>query len=428
MKKLFSLFAAVLFAGSMMAAEKAVENVFNSTTMGKGISGYDQTWTNTSGTTLTLVNFNNNNKGWSLVKCGSKKNPSVGTITTASALAEKITRVEVTVDAFTSGKVNDFYLLVSSASAFTTADTVRLAIAQGVNKFNIASEKQAENLYYRLVVDCAKGTSNGLVTISKVDFYYDFVTTNPTISVASNTVDLGTVYVAKDQTATIKHTLTIEGLNLTNGIDFETSANLTFNPNTLPAAGGDVEVTISDVPAGDFSVSFMLTSEIGGGAQATNEVTLTGTVAEIDMFDSFEALVEADVANQTSVQVTFEGIEIDSIYVNNYNSNRQGIYFTVDGTAYEIYFKQDNVPAAWVAGGKVSGSIIGTWTYYTNGAIWELVPAAGFKWADLTYVAPSATAISNTAVEAKAVKSLENGMLVIENAGKKYNVMGQIIK
>ena len=426
MKKIFSFFAAVLFAGSMMAAEKAVENVFNSTTMGKGISGYDQTWTNTSGTTLTLVNFNNNNKGWSLVKCGSKKNPSVGTITTASALAEKITRVEVTVDAFTSGKVNDFYLLVSSASAFTTADTVRLAIAQGVNKFNIASEKQAENLYYRLVVDCAKGTSNGLVTISKVDFYYDFVTTNPTISVASNTVDLGTVYVAKDQTATIKHTLTIEGLNLTNGIDFETSANLTFNPNTLPAAGGDVEVTISDVPAGDFSVSFMLTSEIGGGAQATNEVTLTGTVAEIDMFDSFDALVAAELADPTLVEVAFENIEIDSIYLNK-SGKRQGIYFTVGETAYEIYFNQNEVPAAWVAGGKVSGTLRGEWTVY-NG-IWELKPETGFVWAeDLTYVAPSATAISNTAVEAKAVKSLENGILVIEKAGKKYNVMGQIIK
>ena len=426
MKKLFSLFAAVLFAGSMMAAEKAVENVFNSTTMGKGISGYDQTWTNTSGTTLTLVNFNNNNKGWSLVKCGSKKNPSVGTITTASALAEKITRVEVTVDAFTSGKVNDFYLLVSSASAFTTADTVRLAIAQGVNKFNIASEKQAENLYYRLVVDCAKGTSNGLVTISKVDFYYDFVTTNPTISVASNTVDLGTVYVAKDQTATIKHTLTIEGLNLTNGIDFETSANLTFNPNTLPAAGGDVEVTISDVPAGDFSVSFMLTSEIGGGAQATNEVTLTGTVAEIDMFDSFEALVEAELADHSLVEVAFENVMIDSIYVN-YSNKRQGIYFTVGETAYEIYSNQNEVPSAWVAGGKVSGTLRGEWTVWKG--LWELKPETGFVWAeDLTYVAPSATAISNTAVEAKAVKSLENGILVIEKAGKKYNVMGQIIK
>ncbi|MBQ7996586.1 MAG: Ig domain-containing protein [Paludibacteraceae bacterium] len=40
----------------------------------------------------------------------------------------------------------------------------------------------------------------------------------------------------------------------------------------------------------------------------------------------------------------------------------------------------------------------------------------------------SATAISNTAVETKAVKTLRNGILVIEKAGVRYNVMGQIIR
>ena len=40
----------------------------------------------------------------------------------------------------------------------------------------------------------------------------------------------------------------------------------------------------------------------------------------------------------------------------------------------------------------------------------------------------SATAISNTAVETKAVKTLRNGILVIEKAGVRYNAMGQIIR
>ena len=42
--------------------------------------------------------------------------------------------------------------------------------------------------------------------------------------------------------------------------------------------------------------------------------------------------------------------------------------------------------------------------------------------------AKEATAISNTTVEGKAVKSIVNGMLVIEKAGVRYNVMGQIVK
>ena len=143
-------------------------------------------------------------------------------------------------------------------------------------------------------------------------------------------------------------------------------------------------------------------------------------------FESFDALVAAELADHTLVEVAFENVEIDSIYSNK-SGKRQGIYFTVGETAYEIYFNQNEVPAAWVAGGKVSGTLRGEWTVYND--IWELKPETGFVWAeDLTYVAPSATAISNTAVEAKAVKSLENGILVIKKAGKKYNVMGQIIK
>ena len=39
-----------------------------------------------------------------------------------------------------------------------------------------------------------------------------------------------------------------------------------------------------------------------------------------------------------------------------------------------------------------------------------------------------ATALDNTAVEGKAVKSLQNGMLIIEKAGVRYNVMGQVIR
>ena len=40
----------------------------------------------------------------------------------------------------------------------------------------------------------------------------------------------------------------------------------------------------------------------------------------------------------------------------------------------------------------------------------------------------SGTGINNTAVDAKAVKVLRNGMLVIEKAGVNYNVMGQIVR
>ena len=42
--------------------------------------------------------------------------------------------------------------------------------------------------------------------------------------------------------------------------------------------------------------------------------------------------------------------------------------------------------------------------------------------------ANSGTAITNTSVEGKAVKMIQNGMLVIEKGGKLYNAMGTLIK
>ena len=40
----------------------------------------------------------------------------------------------------------------------------------------------------------------------------------------------------------------------------------------------------------------------------------------------------------------------------------------------------------------------------------------------------SGTAIDNTTVETKAVKRIENGMLVIEKDGVRYNAFGQVIR
>ena len=146
-------------------------------------------------------------------------------------------------------------------------------------------------------------------------------------------------------------------------------------------------------------------------------------------YASIEALVAADVADGTLVKVAFEDVKIDSVFVST-QSKRQGLFLNVkDKTGakdVEIYYNAEEVPEAWVAEGKVSGTIIGKWQLYKS--TWEIVPQAGFAWTNLTYAAPSATAISNTAVEGKTVKTITNGMLIIEKNGVKYNVMGQAIR
>ena len=75
---LFMLLALFFLAGggiSANAEEPAYKTLtFSSKTMDKGVSSYTDTWTNTVGTdTWTIVNFNNNNKGWKYIRCGSNK-------------------------------------------------------------------------------------------------------------------------------------------------------------------------------------------------------------------------------------------------------------------------------------------------------------------------------------------------------------------
>jgi hypothetical protein len=58
-------------------------------------------------------------------------------------------------------------------------------------------------------------------------------------------------------------------------------------------------------------------------------------------------------------------------------------------------------------------------------------PAGNHDWAAFggyIYIEAGTTAITNTAVEGKAVKMIKNGMLMIEKGGKLYNVMGTLIK
>lgn len=133
------------------------------------ISSYTATWTATNnGFTCTLANWNNNNNGWSYVKAGSKNFASVATITTKDAMPEALTTVTMTIDAVTAAKINSLKLYVSTDVNFTTKDTYTVTAAKGDVVFNISTP--VANAYYKIEVDCAQGTSNGLITVSKVIF------------------------------------------------------------------------------------------------------------------------------------------------------------------------------------------------------------------------------------------------------------------
>ena len=140
------------------------------TNIGK-VSNYTNTWSVTcDNVTWTMKNFNNNNNGWPYVRAGSKNNASVAEIITDSTMVDAITKVVVTVDKVTASSVNSFKLIVASDKNFENViETVNLTIKTGENTFSCATPMA--KCYYKIVIDCKKASSNGIVQISKLEYY-----------------------------------------------------------------------------------------------------------------------------------------------------------------------------------------------------------------------------------------------------------------
>ena len=161
----------------------------NSENNGLTSNQYQSTWTATIGDfSWAISNFNNNNwaNNWTYIKCGRKNNASVGKITTTEAYEQAITKVDLTIDAITASNVNSIKLYASTDND-TWTEVGSFAKSTGLQTVTVASP--AADKYYKIEFDCASGSSNGLVTVSKVEYYYNAGgATSPTITAAN--VDL----------------------------------------------------------------------------------------------------------------------------------------------------------------------------------------------------------------------------------------------
>ena len=298
----------------MWAAEEVYKTaLFGESYNSKAVSSYDNSWSATNEDfTVNLTNFNNNNNGWSYVKCGRKNYESTGTITTASAIDKAVTKVVVTVDAFTSGKVNSFKLYVASNAEFSTdIQTISHSIATGANTFTVTAP--TENQFYKIEIDCASG-SNGLVQISKIEYYYD---NSP---VGDDRDPAGLSYSTDVFSATIGETNTFPTLNNPNTltVTYESSDEsiATINSNgaiTLLAAG---ETVISASFAGndsykEGSASYTLTviDPNAPGMSAENPYTITQAKAAIDAGTGVTGVYVAGIISQIdSYNTTYHSI------------------------------------------------------------------------------------------------------------------------
>ena len=140
----------------------------------KKVSSYSATWTATkNGQIWNIANFNNNNSGWELIKAGSKNEASVASITTQ--VTNPVESIIVTVAGVTADNVNSHKLYVADNANFTSAIEVEsdpAAIAAGDITYTIPFANRANNQYYKLEYDLAKGSSNGFLQISKLAYAY----------------------------------------------------------------------------------------------------------------------------------------------------------------------------------------------------------------------------------------------------------------
>lgn len=163
-----------------MVCNSVMADAYKTLTFPDGNSGpigsYTKTWTATIGTdTWNIENFNNNNNAWSYIKCGRKDYASVATITTGFKIDKKISTVVVTIDNVTANKVNKIQLVSATDENFgdiiggCTVESVKAG--ELLLKLDADGGQLAAGLYYKLVFDCAAGTANGLIQISKIQYF-----------------------------------------------------------------------------------------------------------------------------------------------------------------------------------------------------------------------------------------------------------------
>ena len=159
-----------------LEGKKRYTLIFNSSTMGSGVNSYSSTpWTNTySGRDWSMVYFSNYNKGWEYVKCGTKNEASVASITTSTSIPELIGEVKLTISTIAKkAEVNSIKLLVDTSSDFNSANLQEIvgSVATGEQTFSIPVP--TANCFYKLVFDCAQATNNGLITVTQVVYIED---------------------------------------------------------------------------------------------------------------------------------------------------------------------------------------------------------------------------------------------------------------
>lgn len=214
--RFFMLNLLVLVSAAVMAQNQAVWKSLTFPDENKEenkCSAYTTTWTAKIGDdTWSVSNFNNNNWGWTHIRCGRKKTASTASIVNDAAFTEAVTKVVANIsEAKQLDKVNSVNLIVAKDQACNDiVETVAGSFGEGTSfsgdlTFNVTAP--AKNLFYKLVFDMEGGSGNGFIHVDGIDYYTATSATSTSLTFGAD-VDGKTFVVRQgesfaDKTATV---------------------------------------------------------------------------------------------------------------------------------------------------------------------------------------------------------------------------------
>lgn len=137
------------------------------------VSSYSQTWEAVIGeNSWSISNFNNNNwnNNWTYIKAGSKSAASVASISTGWAIDEAITQLTLDIKVTAASDVNSISWVIASDSDFKNVIETIAVKAETATCVSTVTKPTAK-CYYKLVVDCKKGSDkNGFVQINSIKY------------------------------------------------------------------------------------------------------------------------------------------------------------------------------------------------------------------------------------------------------------------
>lgn len=214
--RFFMLNLLVLVSAAVMAQNQAVWKSLTFPDENKEenkCGSYTTTWTAKIGDdTWSVSNFNNNNWGWTHIRCGRKKTASTASIVNDAAFTEAVTKVVANIsEAKQLDKVNSVNLIVAKDQACNDiVETVAGSFGEGTSfsgdlTFNVTAP--AKNLFYKLVFDMEGGSGNGFIHVDGIDYYTATSATSTSLTFGAD-VDSKTFVVRQgesfaDKTATV---------------------------------------------------------------------------------------------------------------------------------------------------------------------------------------------------------------------------------